>query len=135
NFGVKNLKALPGLETYPYFGFVNFAGVGDANYRPVLTPDMIEKYQDNITWTHGRHTVVVGADVQWWQVLKIGAPFSQAGRFSFNGQYSSLGGELPDVSAVYDLAAGLLGYPNSAGLSKTFSWADFVGGIYLNYSA
>ena len=135
SFGVKNLKALPGLETYSFFGFVNFAGVGDANYRPVLTPDMIEKYQDNLTWTHGRHTVVVGADVQWWQVLKIGAPFSQAGRFSFNGQYSSLGGEIPDVSGVSDLADGLLGYPSGAGLSKTFNFAYFVGGSYLNYYA
>ena len=134
-FGVTNLQALPGDETFPFFGFVNFAGVGDATYRPVSTPDMIEKYQDNLTWTHGRHTVVVGADVQRWQVLKIGAPFSQAGRFSFNGQYSSLGGELPDVSGVSDLADGLLGYPNSAGLSKTFSWAYFVGGSYLNYYA
>jgi hypothetical protein len=135
SFGVKNLKALAGDETFPFFGFVNFAGVGDANYRPVLTPDMIEKYQDNVTWTHGRHTIVLGGDVQRWQVLKIGAPFSQAGRFSFNGQYSSLAGELPGVSGVSDLADGLLGYPNSAGLSDTFAWAYFVGGTYLNYYA
>ena len=133
SFGVKNLQAIPGAESFPWFSFSNFAGVGDATYMPLVQPDMVEKYQDNLTWTHGRHTVVVGADVQWWQILHGGSPSAQAGRFSYNGQFSSLAGEVPGVGGVADLADLLLGYPNTAGLSKSFAWAYTVGGSYHNY--
>ncbi len=66
-------------EDFPWFGLVNFAGIGDSNYRPVASNDMVEKYQDNLTWTGGRHTVVVGADLPFWQTLGTQAVFSQAG--------------------------------------------------------
>ncbi len=43
-------------EDFPFFGLVNFAGIGDYNYRPVESNDMVEKYQDTLTWTRGRQT-------------------------------------------------------------------------------
>ncbi len=113
--GINNFQAIsPNEEGFPFFGFSNFAGVGDADYRPVTDPDMVEKYFDNLTWTHGRHTVLAGADLQFWQVLGRTASFSPHGQFFYNGQFSSLGGEIPDASGVSDLADFLLGYPNNA---------------------
>ena len=73
SFGITDFKALSaGDEGFPFFGLTNFAagGVGDANYRPVISPDMVEKYQDNLTWIKGRHSMVFGADMQFWQVLR-----------------------------------------------------------------
>src|SRR2546427_324474 len=56
-FGINNFQALtPSDEGFPWFGLANFDGVGDSNYRPVIRPDMVEKYEDNLTWSHGRHT-------------------------------------------------------------------------------
>lgn len=63
SFGIQNLHALsPALEGYPYFSFVNYGAVGDAGYRPVTNVEMVEKYQDSVTWTRGRHAIVIGAD-------------------------------------------------------------------------
>src|SRR5207249_5950667 len=117
-----NFKALSaGDEGFPWFGISNFGfhGVGDANYRPVISPDMVEKYQDNLTWTKGRHTMVFGADMQFWQVFREEAPFSPHGQITYNGQFSSLASASPPklnekVSGVTDLADFLLGYPNNA---------------------
>ena len=133
SFGIKNLKALPGSESFPYFRFSNFGGVGDATYVPLVYPDMVEKYQDNVTWTHGRHTVVAGTDLQWYQAFHVGAPAAQAGTFTFDGRYSSLAGETPDSSAISDFADGLLGHPSNSVLTDNYAWADYVGGSYLNY--
>ncbi|MGA2984421.1 MAG: carboxypeptidase-like regulatory domain-containing protein [Terriglobia bacterium] len=129
DFGIANLHALsPSDEGYPYFGFNNFAGIGDSGYRPVISPDMVEKYQDNLTWTRGRHTVVVGADMQFYQVLAEQSPVSPHGQFSYSGQYSSLAGEVPNVSGISDLADLLLGYPGNAADTIRYRNTNQVGG-------
>src|SRR5437870_8228334 len=33
-------------------------------YRPVESNDMVEKYEDTLTITKGKHTIAVGADIQ-----------------------------------------------------------------------
>ncbi len=134
SFGINGLHALSPLqEDMPWFGLVNFTGVGDSNYRPVISPDMVEKYQDNLTWTHGRHTVVVGADLPWWQQLDDQAAFSQAGRFSYDGRYSSLAGEIPGASGFSDLADFLMGYPASAGRNARYLGNNRVGGSFWSF--
>src|SRR2546422_349934 len=110
-FGINNFQALtPADEGFPFFGFSNFAGVGDANYRPVISPDMVEKYQDNLTMMRGRHSIVVGADMQFWQVFREEAAFSPHGQIFYDGRFSGLAGGLPGVTGVSDLADFLLGY-------------------------
>ena len=52
---------------------------GDAGYRPATYPDMVEKYQDNLSWVHGKHTIVVGADMQFTRTFGIMAPVSLNG--------------------------------------------------------
>jgi hypothetical protein len=133
SFGIKNVRALaPALEGFPFFGFVNYGGVGDAGYRPVTNVEMVEKYEDNLTWTHGRHTIVVGADLQPWQEFRQQNPYSPHGQFFFNGQYSGLAGEIPNVGAVSDLADLELGYSDNAGSMLAYTDANLVGGMFLS---
>ena len=90
-FGIKNFTAVsPSFEGFPIFAFVNYATFGDSQYRPVISPDMVEKYQDNLTWTKGRHMMVFGTDMQFYQILREAASYAPHGSLYFNGQYSSL---------------------------------------------
>jgi hypothetical protein len=131
SFGISGLHALsPIQEDMPWFGLVNFSGIGDSNYRPVISPDMVEKYQDNLTWTHGGHTVVVGTDLPWFQQLDDQAAYAQAGRFGYDGRYSSLAGELPGASGFSDLADFLMGYPATAARSARYLGNNRVGGTF-----
>jgi hypothetical protein len=133
-FGIQNFQALtPSDEGFPAFGFNNFSFVGDSNYRPVISPDMVEKYQDNLTWTHGRHNVVVGTDMQFWQVFREEAAFSPHGQIYFNGQYSSLASEIPNVSGISDLADLELGYPNNAARTLRFLNTNQSGGGFWSW--
>jgi len=134
--GIKNLGALdPKSEEFPFFGLSNFSGVGDAGYMPTISPDMVEKYQDNLTWLHGRHTVVVGADLQFWQVLGMQSSAFTNGQFYYDGQFSGIAGEVPDASGVADLADFLLGFPSFAGRTVRFENLNQVGGWMWNYYA
>ncbi len=135
-FGIKNFQSLtPSDEGFPFFGFNNFSGVGDANYRPVISPDMVEKYQDNLTWTRGRHTFVFGADMQFWQVFREEAAFSPHGQIFYNGQFSGVAGEVPAATGVSDLADFLLGYPNNAARTLRFLDTNQTGGGFWSWYA
>ena len=135
SFGVKNLKGRGGSlqEGFPYFSFVNFAAVGDEGYVPVTNVEMVEKLEDNLTWTHGRHTVMVGADLQNWQDLRQQNPYSPHGQFNFTGQYSSLAGAIPNVGGVSDLADLELGYPQNAGATLTYADVNQRGGTFDSF--
>lgn len=131
--GIQGLQALsPDAEGMPSFGFSNFSTIGDANYRPVISPDMVESYIDNLTWTHGKQTIVAGINWQVWQVLGEEAPFSPHGQFSFDGRFSGLAGELPGAVGVSDWADFLLGYPANGARTLKFLGTNQVGGWFYN---
>src|SRR5438093_2740445 len=90
-FGIKNLHAFsPGDEGFPAFQFAQgYQTIGDSNYRPVESNDMVEKYEDTLTVTKGKHTIAVGTDIQPYQSLRNQAPFSPHGQFSFGNNYSN----------------------------------------------
>jgi hypothetical protein len=134
NFGITGLSAPgPEAEGFPYFGIGGFSSIGDSGYRPVSAPDQTEKYQDNLTIIRGRHTIVVGADMQFWQSFREEAPVSPHGQFGFGGQYSSLAYEIPDVGGVSGLADLLLGYPGNGAHTYRFSTSNLVGGTFSNF--
>jgi len=134
SYGINGLKPLgPGMEGSPYFAFVNFSGVGDSGYVPLSNVEMTEDYRDNVTWTHGRHTVVAGADLQWLQNLRQNNPYSPRGQFNFDGQYSSLAGAIPNVGGVSDFADLLLGYPSFAGRSLGYRNVNQVGSTFWSF--
>jgi hypothetical protein len=136
-FGIQGLTALsPALEGFPPMDFTNFGYIGDSNYRPVISPDMVEKYQDTVTMNRGKHTIIFGADIQPWQVLAEEAPYSPHGELDFNGQYSALAGELNGgVSAASDLADFELGVPYAANRSLHFEDTNQVGGDFMSLFA
>ncbi|MGH9444437.1 MAG: carboxypeptidase regulatory-like domain-containing protein, partial [Terriglobia bacterium] len=133
-FGIKGLNALSSSSVgFPIFSFVNFATIGDSEYRPVISPDMVETYHENLTWTHGAHTLTFGADMQFWQVLGEQAAFSPHGQLSFNGQYSGLNGEVPGAAFASDFADFLLGAPDSANNQLRYQDTNEVGGKFWAY--
>jgi hypothetical protein len=107
-FGIQGLTALsPADEGFPAFQFgQGYFTIGDSNYRPVESNDMVEKYEDTFTITKGKHTIAIGADIQPYQSLRNQAPFSPHGQFNFNNNYSN-----------FTMSDFLLGYPSSAGRS------------------
>jgi hypothetical protein len=121
-FGIQGLNALsPADEGFPYFGILGFLGVGDSNYRPVISNDMVEKYNDNLTIITGRHTIVVGADIQPYQVLGTEAPFSPHGQFAFDDRFTG-----------YPVADFLLGYPGGDAARSLASTKSYQLGQFLN---
>jgi hypothetical protein len=132
-FGIQGLAPLqPSLAGFPIFAFSNGTqSLGDSNYRPVISPDMIEKYQDTVTITKGRQTFVFGADIQPYQVLGEEAAYSPHGELDFNGQYSALAGELNGgVSTGSDFADFLQGYPWNGNRTLKFEGNNQVGGEF-----
>lgn len=133
-FGIQNLNGYSKDSIgFPIFSFVNFSTIGDSEYRPVISPDMVESYRDNVTWTRGQHTVVFGADMEFWQVLGEQAAFSPHGQLTFNGQYSGLNGELPNTALISDFADFLLGFPNSANQTLRYQDTNQAGGKFWSY--
>ena len=136
SYGIKGLEPLGSdMEGSPYFAFSNFTGVGDAGYRPLSNVEMTEDYRDNLTWTHGRHTIVAGADLQWLQNLRQDNPYSPRGQFTYDGRYSSLAGEIPGVGGVSDLADLLLGFPSFAGRTLGYRDVNQVGSTFWSFYA
>ena len=67
---------------------------------------MVEKFNDTLTLTKGKHTLAMGVDIQPYQSLRDQAPFSPHGQFRFDNLYSN-----------HTISDFLLGYPASAGRS------------------
>jgi len=117
SFGIANLKALSDEdEGFPFFSIgQGYFGIGDSNYRPVESNDMVEKFNDTLTITKGKHTLAMGFDIQPYQSLRDQAPFSPHGQFAYNNLYSN-----------YAMSDFMLGYPSEAGrsLAKRVTYHD-----------
>jgi hypothetical protein len=132
-FGIEGVAATtPQTEVVPRVEFNNFAQWGDGSFNPDILPDMLEKYEGTLTKIHGRHTIVAGADMNFYQLLGYQDPAQLNGQMSFNGQYSSLAGEIPDVSAISDLADLELDYPASGSYMRNAFTNEYVGGGWFS---
>jgi hypothetical protein len=132
SFGIVGLKATtPELEEYPTIVFSNFGSWGDGNYIPDIVPDDIYKYQDTVTKVLGRHNLAFGADLNFWQVNGLEAPYAASGSFYFNGQYSALAGESTAATGAADAADLELGYPNGGFYSQTPIVTNLAGGNWI----
>ncbi len=129
SFGIKGpngttFQAIdPSQEGFPFFGFSQgYTGVGDSNYRPVESNDMVEKIYDALTVIRGKHTITTGVDLDPYQSFRDQAPFSPHGQFGYGGLYSNF--------TVSDF---LLGYPDSAGRSIKDAVNEHMGGFYAAF--
>ncbi len=138
SFGIAGLtNPLPQFNLYPNVSFQNFPLWGDGfpGYYPVAAPDSIERYQDTFTKVAGRHTIALGTTWDFWQTKGVTDPFQANGVFYFNGQYSSLAGEIPGVTNVSDLADLELGYPSAGDYTKNAIVTNLVGGRWIAFFA
>jgi hypothetical protein len=138
SFGIAGLTdPLPQFNEYPNIILNNFALWGDGfpGYFPVTAPDAIEQYEDTFTKVSGRHTLSFGANEDFWQTKGVTDPLQANGRFNFNGQYSSLAGEIPGVSTASDLADMELGYPSGGQFTKNAIITNLVGGRWISLFA
>jgi len=141
DFGIQDLTGYSKNDIgFPIFSFVNYSTIGDSEYRPVISPDMVETYSDNITWSHGKHTTRAGANLQFWQVFGEQAAFSPHGQLAFNGQYSGLNGEVtPSIPingapvGVADMADFLQGYPVASNDQIRYLGTEQAGGKFWSF--
>jgi hypothetical protein len=134
SFGINGLAAANPLEeAFPVISLNNFTGLGDNDYRPTINPDRVEKFKDNLTWTHGKHTVVVGVDIQPVQFIGQQSQNGTHGSIAYSGQFSGLAGELPDTTVISDLADFLTGYPANARRNFFHQNTNMVGGGFWNF--
>lgn len=132
-FGIQGVAASsPQTEIMPDILFANFAEWGDGGFNPDILPDMLEKYEGTLTKIRGRHTIAVGGDFNFYQLLGYQDPAQLNGQIFYNGQYSSLAGLIPDVSAISDLADMELGYPSSGNYMKNAFVNEYVGGGWFS---
>ena len=91
---------LPQFNLYPNVTFSNFPTWGDGfpGYYPVAAPDAVEQYEDTFTKVIGRHTIAIGANLDFWQTPNVTDPLQANGLLTFNGQISRhWPGEIPNV--------------------------------------
>jgi hypothetical protein len=133
SFGIQGVGAsTPQTEIDPYVALFNFASWGDGSYNPDVVPDTLEMYEDMLTKIKGRHTIVTGANFYFYQLLGYEDPAQLNGLINFNGQYSSLAGEIPNTSTVSDLADLEEGFPSSGNYMKNAFVNDYIGGGWLS---
>ncbi len=128
------LNPLPQFNEYPNILLNNFPLWGDGfpGYFPVTAPDAIEQFEDTFTKVAGRHTLTLGANVDFWQTKGVTDPLQANGRFVFNGQYSSLAGEISGVNPISDLADLELGYPSAGQFTKNAIVTNLTGGNWIS---
>jgi len=136
SFGIQDVAAsTPQTEIDPQVNLVNFATWGDGSFNPDVVPDAYEMVGDALTKIHGRHNLAAGGTFYFYQLLGYQDPAQLNGLISFNGQYSSLAGTIPNVSTVSDLADLQLGYPGGspAGMYMEHAFVNnFIGGGWFN---
>lgn len=135
SFGIAGLtNPLPQFNMYPNIVMTNFPLWGDGfpGYFPVTAPDSVEQYEDTFTKVAGRHTLSFGADLDFWQTKGVTDPVQANGQFGFDGQFSSLAGEIPNVSSVSDLADLELGFPSTGEFTKNAIITNLVGGRWIS---
>ncbi len=85
----------------PVFQISGFSNVGECNDCPFVNWNTTFQFNDNFSWTAGRHSFKFGGEYRRLRYNEIGAVVPR-GRFSWNGQYS--GTPMSDM---------LLGYMNN----------------------
>jgi hypothetical protein len=134
SFGIEGVRAsTPQTEIDPQITFANFATVGDGSYMPDVVPDTQEMYGDTLTKTKGRNTIEAGGNFYFYQLLGYEDPKQLNSTIGFNGQYSSLAGEISGVSTISDLADLEEGFPASGQYTQGAFLNDYIGGGWLSF--
>jgi hypothetical protein len=92
----------------PAVGILGFSGFGDNSNEPYVLYDYTFQWTDNVSWTHGAHSVKFGADLRRDRFSQLGNQFPR-GSPSFQNQASGYGMSDYMLGYIYQIneAAGL----------------------------
>jgi hypothetical protein len=111
--GLQNTDTNPAKFSLPLFAPNGVSGIGQGFSQTQSTIDEIFQLNENLSYTHGRHTWKWGADIRYNRLL-ISNDFPSNPFFFFDGQYTG--------DSVADF---MLGLPNLVVASKGDSTAHF----------
>ena len=104
-FGLSNVRPEPFAYGPPGIAITGFQRAGVADWQPTGSTDVNLQFNEQFTWTKGRHTMKFGADLRWLRWDDLGWAI-QNGTYTFNGQYSG--------NAVADYLLGIPSYAQIA---------------------
>lgn len=86
--GLQGVSQDPLFWGVPVFQISGFANVGECNDCPFVNWNTTFQFNDNFSWTVGRHSMKFGGEFRRLRYNQIGAVVPR-GRFTWNGQYTS----------------------------------------------
>ena len=87
-FGIKTVNPEPFAYGPPGISISTFQRAGVSDWQPTGATDSNLQFNEQFSWTKGRHTMKYGADVRFLSWFDLGWAI-QNGTYTFNGQYSS----------------------------------------------
>jgi len=104
--GIPIVLDTPYFYGIPVIGISNFSGPGDPQNGPYGSWDTTIQATDNFSWTLGKHSIKIGADLERIRFDITGNDFARGG-FSFSGTYTDVAGGSPaPLNAMADFLLG-----------------------------
>lgn len=127
--GLANSNVTPREQNLPIFSPSTYLGTGQTRSLPIYRRENTFQELDNVTWTHGQHTLKMGIDFRRRQ-LTIYQTNMGNGRFNFSPAFTDSRNTLAGVNnqGGDSVASFLLGTATSAGHDYNFAFP----GIRLN---
>jgi hypothetical protein len=104
-----NIAGLAYTSGIAQFNISGFTSTGDPGWTNAERIANIYDFTDNLTWTRGKHTMKMGADIQRIQSTLTNSQVDPRGQFNFDGNYTSNQGA---AGTGNPFASFLLGDPN-----------------------
>jgi hypothetical protein len=134
--GLLGVPFSPGIGGLPSFCFVNISCIGSSEFLPSVEKQNSYVFNENVTWTHGRHSMKFGTEIRKEQ-FTIFQPSTPRGSVQFGEDFTDNPGlpANPDGSPTggSDFASFLLGVPDGAQLVSLHN-VDYHRNIYAFYA-
>jgi len=117
--GLLGVPFSPGIGGLPSICFVNYNCIGASDFLPSVEKQNSFVLDENLIWTHGRHSLKVGTELRYEQftIFQVSAP---RGDMAFGPDVTSNPGEPVDANGNTtggdDIASFFLGVPDSASI-------------------
>jgi trimeric autotransporter adhesin len=109
DLGINGVAAAPIDFGIPAISFTNFSGLNDP--VPSLVRNQTTRYDENVTWVRGKHTMRFGGEVRRIELNNDSNPIPR-GQFTFTGLVTAeQSSGFPVEGTGSDFADFLLGYP------------------------
>jgi hypothetical protein len=129
--GVPNANVTPNEQNLPIFSPSSYIGIGQTRSLPIFRRENTFEYVDNLSYTHGTHTLKWGVDFRRHQ-LTIYQTNQGNGRFNFSPALTD--SRQPAGTGGDSMASFLLGYPTLIAHDYTQNWPGERGselGLYV----